>query len=322
MKMKFPAVVLLAFGALAVPSGRGGERPAEWIQLAPPAPGDTETERFENERVSNVRHPSLGVFRSTLGNAPRPAVVLCPGGGYSILAIVKEGYEVARWFNALGIDAYVLKYRLREFGYPAPLQDAALAIRFLRASAAERGIDPAKIGILGFSAGGHTAAMATTLYASPDALTGGALDKVSARPDFSVLAYPVVTMSDPLTHNGSRANLLGDSPAPETIAKLSLERQVTADTPPVFLFHSADDEAVPVENSLHFALAMARHDRPFALHVVPSAPHGIGMRPGFGLASAWPSALAAWLADRGLVAEHRAPVYPGTQAQKEEKGHE
>jgi acetyl esterase/lipase len=283
----------------------------EWIPLAPAAPGDTETERFENERVSNVRRPGLGVFRSTLGSAPRAAVVLCPGGGYSILAIVKEGYEIARWFNALGIDAYVLKYRLREFGYPAPLQDAALAIRFLRATAGERGLDPAKIGILGFSAGGHTAAMATTLYASPDARTGGPLDKVSARPDFSVLAYPVVTMADPHTHRGSRDNLLGNSPAPETIAKLSLEGQVSADTPPVFLFHSADDEAVPVENSLHFAAAMARHDRPFALHVVPSAPHGIGMRPGFGLASAWPEALAAWLADRGLVPGPAPAAGPG-----------
>jgi|LSQX01.1.fsa_nt_gb acetyl esterase/lipase len=301
MKRKFLAVVLLALCAILAPASRGADPPVDWIQLAPPAPGDNETERFENELLSNVRNPSLGVFRSTLGSPPRAAVVLCPGGGYSILAIVKEGYEIARWLNTLGIDAYVLKYRLREFGYPAPLQDAALAIRFLRAGAQERGIDPGKIGIMGFSAGGHTAAMATTLYASPDTRTGGPLDEVSARPDFSVLAYPVVTMADPHTHQGSRANLLGNAPAAEMIEKLSLERQVSADTPPVFLFHSADDEAVPVENSLHFALAMARHDRPFTLHVVPSAPHGIGMRPGFGLASAWPAALAAWLADRGLV---------------------
>jgi acetyl esterase/lipase/lysophospholipase L1-like esterase len=275
----------------------------EWIDLLPRAPGDTEKERLENERISNVRNPSIGIFRSTLGRAPRAAVVICPGGGYSILAIVKEGYEVARWFNSLGIDAYVLKYRLKEFGYPAPLQDVTLAVRFLRATAEERGIDPQKIGVMGFSAGGHTAAMATMLYASDDALTGGPLDAVSARPDFSVLAYPVISMTDAYTHMGSRTNLLGNEFDPEMIRALSLENRVSNDTPPVFLFHTADDAAVPVENSLNFAEAMARYGRPFALHVFASAPHGIGMRPGFGTASSWPMLLGAWLKEQGVIAE-------------------
>jgi acetyl esterase/lipase/lysophospholipase L1-like esterase len=279
----------------------------QWIDLLPRAPGDEQEERLENERVSNVRNPGLGVFRSTLGGAPRAAVVICPGGGYSHLAIMKEGCEAARWLNSLGIDAYVLKYRLKEFGYPAPLEDVTLAIRFLRATAEERGIDPHRIGVMGFSAGGHAAGMATTLFASPDALTGGPLDALSARPDFSVLAYPVISMMDPYAHAGSRTNLLGNDPGQERIQQLSLENRVSKDTPPVFLFHSSDDAAVPVENSLHFAGAMARNDRPFTLHVFASAPHGIGMRPGFGPASNWPMLLAAWLKEQKVITAESGP---------------
>ncbi|MEX0326769.1 MAG: alpha/beta hydrolase [Puniceicoccaceae bacterium] len=273
----------------------------DWITLAPKAADDTEVELYEDERVSNVRNPSMGVFRSVLGKAPRPAVVVCPGGGYALLSIVKEGYEVADWLNSLGVDAYVLKYRLKEFGYPAPLLDTTRAIRYLRANADELDIDPDRIGILGFSAGGHAAGMATTLYDSPDAKAGDALDEVSARPDFAVLAYPVATMLEPFVHEGSRRNLLGENPTPEMMEKTSLERQVDGNTPPVFLFHTADDAGVPVENSLQFATAMSAHERGVAVHVTASAPHGIGMRPGFGASSKWPIALAGWLTDLGII---------------------
>lgn len=275
----------------------------QWIELAPRADGDEEVELYEDERISNVRNPSIGVFRSTLGKAPRPAVVICPGGGYARLSIVKEGYEVARWFNSLGVDAFVLKYRMKEFGYPAPLQDTTAAIRYLRAHAEELGLDPDRIGILGFSAGGHAAGMATTLYDSPEARTGSELDAVSARPDFAVLAYPVATMKEPFVHKGSRRNLLGEEPTQELMERLSLETQVDEDTPPVFLFHTADDASVPVENSLQFATAMSAHGRSVAVHVTASAPHGIGMRPGFGASSKWPIALAGWLVDIGIIAE-------------------
>ncbi|MEX0330719.1 MAG: GDSL-type esterase/lipase family protein [Puniceicoccaceae bacterium] len=272
-----------------------------WIELAPKDMNDTEVELYEDERVSNVRNPSLGVFRSTLGKAPRPAVVVCPGGGYARLSIVKEGREVAEWFNSLGIDAYVLKYRLKEFGYPAPLLDTTRAIRYLRANADALGIDPERIGILGFSAGGHAAGMATTLYDSPDAKAGDPLDNISARPDFAVLAYPVATMLDPFVHEGSRRNLLGENPTPAMMEKASLERQVDENTPPVFLFHTADDAAVPVENSLQIATAMSAHERSVAVHVTASAPHGIGMRPGFGASSKWPIVLAGWLVDQEII---------------------
>jgi len=273
----------------------------EWIDLLPRAPGDTEQEVLENDRISNVRNPQIGIFHSTLGEGPRPAVVICPGGGYHILSIEKEGYEVARWFNSMGIDAYVLKYRMKEFGYPAPLIDVTRAVRYVRAHAGELGVNPEQIGVLGFSAGGHVAAMGTTIFDAPDAKVGDALDAVSARPDFSVLCYAVISMRDPYTHKGSRFGLLGEDPDPSLVEALSLENRVGPDTPPVFLFHTADDASVPVENSLHFADSMARNDRPFALHVYPSAPHGIGMRPGFGTASTWPMALGAWLDELGLV---------------------
>ncbi|HSH09680.1 MAG TPA: alpha/beta hydrolase [Oceanipulchritudo sp.] len=274
---------------------------AEWIQLLPKDNGDTEQETYTDGHVRNVRSASLGVFRSSIGDGPRPAFVICPGGGYNNLTIIKEGYVVAEYFNKLGIDGYVLKYRMKEFGYPAPLIDVTRAIRYLRAHAGELGIDPDRIGVLGFSAGGHVAGMATTLYDSPDARAGDELDNISARPDFSVLVYPVLTMLDPHAHAGSRRGLLGIDPTEEMRLALSLENRVTEDTPPVFLMHTAEDGSVPVENSLHFAESMARHGLKFALHVYPSGPHGIGMRPGFGSASGWPDQLAIWLRENGLV---------------------
>jgi acetyl esterase/lipase len=254
-----------------------------------------DTEILEDNRVYKVQHPCLLAFPSGPGESPRPAVVICPGGGYNCLSIDKEGYQVARWFNALGVHAWILKYRLKEFGYPAPLRDVTRAIRHLRAHADSLGIRPEAIGVLGFSAGGHVAAMASTLFDSPDARTGDPLDQVSARPDFSVLAYPVITLHDPFAHQGSRTNLLGENPDPERLHRLSLENAVSNATPPTFLMHSAEDPAVPVENALQYARALSRHKVPFSLHVYPAGPHGTGMLPGFGTLSSWPTALAAWL---------------------------
>lgn len=257
----------------------------------------TDTEFLEDNHVYRVQHPSLLAFPSAAGESPRPAVVICPGGGYNCLSIDKEGYQVASWLNSLGFQAYILKYRLKEFGYPAPLQDVTRAIRHLRSHADPLGIQPTAIGVLGFSAGGHVAAMASTLFDDPDAVTGDNLDKVSARPDFSVLAYPVITLSEPFAHQGSRTNLLGDNPDPEQVHRLSLENAVSENTPPTFLMHSAEDPAVPVENSLLYAQSLSRHKVPFSLHVYPAGPHGTGMLPGFGTLSSWPTALAAWLED-------------------------
>ncbi|MFP4542147.1 MAG: GDSL-type esterase/lipase family protein [Opitutales bacterium] len=281
-----------------------------WIPLYPAGamdydvPGEGET--GDSGRVENVRVPSLGIYRSTLGTAPRPAVVICPGGGYARLAMEHEGVEIARWFNALGFDAFVLKYRLKEFGFPAPLQDVARALRTVRHSAAEWGIDPARLGVLGFSAGGHVAGMATTLWDTPEARFGDVLDSVSARPDFSVLVYPVLTMLDPFTHEGSRRNLLGPDPSEAEREALSLQTRVTTRTPPVFLLHTDEETVVPAENSLDFARALRAAGVPVELHLFAEGPHGFGMRPGHGPVSGWPQLLANWLEHRGLLATDRA----------------
>lgn len=266
----------------------------------PPAAQGVE-EFTEDGRVHAVSDPSLGVFRSTIGEGPRPAVVIAPGGGYARLAIEHEGHDIARWFNALGIDAFVLKYRMKEFGYPAPLQDVTRAIRFLRGSAKKRGIDPDRIGVIGFSAGGHVAGMAATLWDSDDAKAGDSLDAVAARPDFAAMIYPVVTMKERFAHPGSRENLLGNEPGREAIEALSLETRVRRDSPPVFLAHSAADPAVPAENSLHFAEALRAREVPVALHLFARGPHGFGMRPGHGEASEWPRLLAGWLVGQAVI---------------------
>lgn len=297
---------------IGLPTPLGGDlkspmpdfRKTEWIPLGSHADAGAESEIHEDEHLYNVSHPSIGVYRTTLGKAPRPAVVICPGGGYGLLSIVKEGEEVARWFNSVGVDAYVLKYRMKEFRYPAPLEDVAAAIRYLRSNAPKLGLNPEKIGALGFSAGGHVAAMASTLYDSAEAAPGDEPVSVSTRPDFAVLCYPVISLRGPNAHDGSRINLLGENAPPELAEALSLETRVTSDTPPTFLWHSADDPAVPVENSLAYAGALAAHNIPFALHVFPSAPHGIGMRPGFGAASDWPALLAEWLKEGGIIDTH------------------
>ena len=277
----------------------------EWEPIYPeslmPVPPEADDEYIEDDHLYQVRRPHMAYFRSAIGAAPRPLVVVCPGGGYSLLSIKKEGLDIARWFNSIGVDAVVLKYRLKEFGYPAPLQDVARAVRILRSSAVERGIDPARIGVMGFSAGGHAAGMLTTLWDSPDNRVGDALDAISARPDFSMLIYPVLTMDDPHAHGGSRENLLGKNPSPELLQKVSIEKNVRPDTPPVFLMHTAEDQSVPAENSLRMATALLANDVPVALHLYTGGQHGIGMLPGNGPASEWPQALAAWLVEQGIV---------------------
>jgi acetyl esterase/lipase len=262
--------------------------------------GVWETEEWESGRLRGVVAPRIGLFLVE-ATGPRPCVVICPGGGYGLLSMEKEGYEVAATFNRLGMHAAVLVYRLKEFGYPAPLVDTTRAIRHLRANAERYQIAPDQIGIMGFSAGGHAAALASTSFDSPDALVRDALDSTSARPDFSILAYPVITSEPGLAHEGSIRNLFGDDITGEQRALFSRETKVGPETPPTFLMHSADDASVPVENSLRYANALSKHGIPFSLHIYPHATHGMGMREGFGSASTWPEALTQWLAEIGLI---------------------
>lgn len=262
-----------------------------------------EPENLQDGHISHVHEPTLTLFRAPKDTANGTAVVICPGGGYGVLAIEKEGYAYARWLNTLGVTACVLKYRLNDYGYPAPLLDAQRAIRIVRSRAAEWGIDPARIGIMGSSAGGHLASAVGTHYdrGAPDAKDP--VERLSCRPDFMMLLYPVISMGREFGHGGSRANLLGPSPSEELIRKFSNETQVTPDTPPAFLVHATDDTGVPVENSIAMYKALHKAGVPVEMHLYERGGHGFGMLQSAGEAATWPDRCAAWLRGRGLLQE-------------------
>ena len=274
-----------------------------WPEGVPNLRSDATEEKSAENRTSNIHHPSLTVYPAPSAKANGTAVIVCPGGGYVRLAMDKEGTEYAAWLNARGITAFVLKYRMVEYGQPAPLQDALRSIRIIRSRAAEFGVKPDRIGIMGSSAGGHLSASAATLFDAPEGKTGNALDALSARPDFAILCYPVITMTAPNTHAGSRKSLLGENPSPELIARWSTENQVTPTTPPTFIFHTTEDGAVHVENALAFYAALKRNKVPAELHVFEKGGHGVGMRAGNGPTSDWPKLLEAWLRLHGWIAE-------------------
>lgn len=259
------------------------------------------TELDENDRVANVRNPSLIVYRADPALANGTAVVLCPGGGYARLAIGHEGHDVARWFNSLGVSCFILKYRHKEFGHPAPLRDVTRALRLVRSRAAEFGVDPERIGVMGFSAGGHLASSAATLFDHADAKTGAPLDAVSARPSFAILIYPVIFMDSPHMHKGSRDNLIGENPTPELARQMSTDQQVTAQTPPTFLIHAQDDRTVPVENALAFYTALRRAGVPTEMHLYEKGSHGFGLKPKFPTTADWPARCETWLRAHGWV---------------------
>jgi acetyl esterase/lipase len=254
--------------------------------------------------------PTLTLYR------PRPelrtgsAVVVCPGGGYAMLAMDHEGKQVAEWLNTLGITAFVLKYRLGpRYHHPAMLQDAGRAIRTVRANPAKWRVDPKRIAILGFSAGGHLASTAGTHFDAgrPDA--EDPVDRVSSRPDRMILVYPVIALATEYGHAGSRRNLLGDHPSRELVESLSNERQVTKDTPQTFLAHTNADTGVPAENALLFALALRKEKVPVELHLFERGQHGLGLghgatrfrvmaEPSF---QAWPKLCETWLKNQGFL---------------------
>lgn len=230
---------------------------------------------------------------------PTGAVIICPGGGYEHLA-PHEDEPIARWVNSLGYAAFVLHYRLAH--HPAPLADAQRAIRLVRLRASEFNLDPTKIAILGFSAGGHLAASAGTLFTSGDAKAEDPIERCSSRPDAMILCYPVISFG-PEGHHGSMVNLLGENPPKELVEKLSLENAVTKQTPPAFIWHTADDEVVPVENSLLFARMLRKNNVPFALHIYPHGQHGLGL--GEGLEASWPQLCEGWLISLGFPRAQR-----------------
>ena len=266
-----------------------------WPEGVPDARAGGEPEQIVDERVSHVHVPTLTYFPAPRESAAGSAVIVCPGGSYMRLAIEKEGYAYARMLNRIGVSAFVLKYRLVDYGHPAPLRDVLRAIRLVRSRAREFDVREDRIGVMGSSAGGHLAASAATLFDAAEGRTGAPIDATSARPDFAILMYPVITMSGPHVHAGSKKSLLGEHPSDALIAHLSVEKQVTKATPPVFLVHTEEDATVPIENSLLFYQALRDAGVPGEAHLYAKGPHGFGITSGLGPTSEWPARLEEWL---------------------------
>lgn len=250
-------------------------------------------------RYSNIHHPSLVVYAPDKPNGT--AIIYAPGGGYVRVAAGVGGGEIVRWLRNTGVTVFLLKYRHADYGHPAPLQDALRAVRLVRSRAVEWGVRPERIGMLGGSAGGHLTASAGTLFDAPEGKTGAPLDAVSGRPDFLVLIFPVITMMEPHGHGASRRSLLGENPSAELKHRLSVDQQVTKDTPPTFLVHSSEDTVVTVENSLLFYQAMRRAKAPIEMHLYPKGPHGSGMAASFGPTAEWPRHCESWMRFNGWL---------------------
>lgn len=222
------------------------------------------------------------------------AILVCPGGAYAMRAD-HEGDPIAKWLNRLGISAFVLRYRVAPYKYPNALLDAKRAMRTVRLRADEFGIDPERIGLLGFSAGGHLASAIGVGFDDGQADDTDPVEQVSCRPDLLILCYPVISMDHAIVHQGSRLNLLGSSPEEELVHLMSSDLQVRSDTPPTFLWHTSDDAGVPVEHSLRFAGALSRHDIPFDLHVYAHGRHGLGLSEDEEHTIGWTATCASWL---------------------------
>jgi len=254
-------------------------------------------------RVFRVSDPELIVFPAPEDKANGTAIIICPGGGYHILAIDHEGHNIAKWLNKLGITAFVLKYRLpsdmimkdKETG---PLQDAIQAMRIVRGDAEKWGIKPDKIGIMGFSAGGHLASTLSTHY---DIKLYNCKNTVSARPDFSILVYPVISMEKSITHIGSRTNLLGKNPTDDKVKNFSNDQMVNEKTPPAFLIHAADDKAVPVQNSINYFTALNKYGIPAEIHIYEKGGHGFGIKNLKDTTAYWPKDCENWLRMHKLI---------------------
>lgn len=244
--------------------------------------------------------PVLIPYLPTSEKATETAVVICPGGGYGRLAMDHEGRQIGQWLKSIGVAAFVLRYRLPSKGYPhpIPLLDAQRAIRTVRFNANKWNIKPDKIGILGFSAGGHLASSAGTHFDDPvmsDGYQGDEIDASSCRPDFMVLVYPVISMQQEITHKGSRNNLLGENPSSESVDLMSNEKQVARQTPPAFIVHASDDTSVLPENSIRFYQALLKAGVPAEMHLYPKGGHGFGMRESAGRVSEWPMLCEGWM---------------------------
>jgi acetyl esterase/lipase len=284
--MKFKALALLACFTMKISAADSFPL---WEKSVPGALGTADKDI-----------PTLTVFKPEDGKANGAAMVICPGGGYGGLA-QHEGKDYAEWLAKHGITGFVLKYRLGSGGYrhPVMLQDAARAVRTVRARASEWGVDPKRVGIMGSSAGGHLASTLLTHFDNGIVTSSDSIDQQSSRPDLGILCYPVITMEGATTHLGSKKNLLGENPAEELVKLLSNEQQVTKDTPPTFLWHTFEDTGVVPDNSMLFALALQKNKVPYELHIYEKGKHGIGLANGH----PWTEQCLRWLKLRGFVKE-------------------
>lgn len=263
-----------------------------WPEGVPGFKADGPPETVIEGRFTNVHHATLTIYAPPVEKSTGAAFIIAPGGGYVRLG---DGQSDARRLNALGITAFVLKYRLNNYGHPAPLQDVLRAVRTVRSRAVEFGIRTDRIGVLGHSAGGHLSGCAATMWDSPLGKTGHALDEVSARPNLAALIYPVVTMEDPFVHKGSRRALFGESPKPDQIQLLSIEKQVRSNSPPFFIVATMADKSVPVENSLRLYQALRDANVPAELHAYSAGSHGNSQDPQYGPTVKWPQRMEEWL---------------------------
>lgn len=279
--------------AFVIPTASAQE-PVElllWENGAPNSNGLTGTEEdLEGGRVANVVNPSIKVYPA--GHPTGMAIIMCPGGGYARLAMNHEGHDMAAWFNAQGITYVVLKYRMPNGHDEVPLSDAGQAIRLVRRHAAEWGVNPKRVGIMGASAGGHLAASLATLYSDEQ-----------CRPDFQILFYPVISMVPGITHAGSRENLIGKEPSPELEQHYTLEKQVNERTPQAFIMLSSDDRSVPPANGIQYFRSLLDHGVPATLHAYPTGGHGWGFRDSFTYKRQWTGELEKWLRDGVAFAE-------------------
>ena len=288
MTRLLPALLLMSLSALAQ------DEPKTlllWPDGAPGALGSADTDK-----------PTITVYAPRTTARDATAVIVLPGGGYGALAMNHEGRQIANWLNSYGIAAFVLKYRLGpRYHHPVEMGDAQRAVRMVRSRATEFGIAPDRVGAWGFSAGGHLASTIGTHFDAANTNASDPIDAVSSRPDFLILAYPVISFTTPYTHKGSMKNLLGDNPDKALVESLSNELQVTPQTPPTFLFSTNADTGVPAENAVLFYLALRKAKVPAELHVFQNGPHGVGLGNSDLALAEWPVTLANWLRVRGLI---------------------
>ncbi len=284
-------VMWLIMASMAYASETGVPEILLWQGDAPGAKGYQEKDQ-----------PSMLVYRAPEEIKTGASVIICPGGGYWKLAVNHEGHDVARWLNSFGVTAFILKYRhAPDYQHPIPLGDAQRAIRWVRAKSNEYGIKKNRIGILGFSAGGHLTSSSATHFDSGNPNAEDQIERESCRPDFAILLYPVISFVTEYTHKGSKKNLLGENPDPELVKHMSSELQVTSETPPCFLMHAGEDTGVPPENSVLFYMACRKAGVPAEIHIFEKGKHGFGLAPNDPVLNQWPGLCETWMRKRGLL---------------------